>query len=362
MINQRTRRGFTLVELLVVIAIIGLLVGLLVPAVNSAREIARKAQCTNNMRNVAQAAIMHDTEKQYFPGRINFTLANNGVEVPVSWMTKVLPYLESQNVWDRVMDPTQAVPLANWNTVIAAIKDPSTIPPGARPWYATELAFATCPSDAQVSLIAARLSYVINAGIYDRAIGPNMNNWMVADGAVPGERRANGIAHVVPYNGSSGKVTAADVSKGDGLSSTVLISENVNAVSWPLLEEALVAMVWTAQDAWLPDSSNLTPGRQFGINKGRDRFLDDQLLTMSQTSPDELVTIARPSSNHSKGVNVAFCDGHVELMADDTQPWAYARRLSTSKQFARDPSMGGGWASIKVPVQVNPYPDDSNNY
>ena len=225
MINQRTRRGFTLVELLVVIAIIGLLVGLLVPAVNSAREIARKAQCTNNMRNVAQAAIMHDTEKQYFPGRINFTLANNGVEVPVSWMTKVLPYLESQNVWDRVMDPTQAVPLANWNTVIAAIKDPSTIPPGARPWYATELAFATCPSDAQVSLIAARLSYVINAGIYDRAIGPNMNNWMVADGAVPGERRANGIAHVVPYNGSSGKVTAADVSKGDGLSSTVLISE-----------------------------------------------------------------------------------------------------------------------------------------
>ncbi|MCA9148841.1 MAG: DUF1559 domain-containing protein [Planctomycetales bacterium] len=363
MVIQRTRKGFTLVELLVVIAIIGLLVGLLVPAINAARELARKAQCVNNMKQVATAAIMHDTEKQYFPGRLNFTLANNGVEIPVSWMAKLLPYMDSQNVWDAMVDPTQAVPMANWNTVITGISNPSALPAGSRPWYVTELPVATCPSDPQVSLIGARLSYVINSGIFDRAIDPtNMNRWLVSDDGTVGERRANGVAHVIPYSGGSGKVTQADISKGDGLSSTVLISENVNAVSWPLFEEGSVCMVWTSQTEWLPETSDLTLGRQYGINKGRERYLDDQLLTMSQSSPEQLVSLARPSSNHSKGVNVAFCDGHVEMLADDIQPWVYARRLSTNKKLAREPGVGGGWPGSLVPVQTNSYGDDSNNY
>jgi prepilin-type processing-associated H-X9-DG protein len=196
---------------------------------------------------------------------------------------------------------------------------------------------------------------VINAGIWDRDLGSNMNQWLVADGAVPGERRANGIAHVLPINSTAGRVDAAYISKNDGTSSTILLSENVNAISWPLLEEGTTAIVWTAQDAWLPPTQGLTQGRQYGINKAHDRYLDDQLLQQSISKPDELVSIARPSSNHSKGVNVAYCDGHVDFLADDVHPWIYARRMSISKANARVPS--GGF-SQPVPAQV--LPQDAN--
>ncbi len=64
----RNCAAFTLVELLVVIAIIGMLAALLMPAINSARESARQAQCMNNQRNMALAALQYATAKEYFPG------------------------------------------------------------------------------------------------------------------------------------------------------------------------------------------------------------------------------------------------------------------------------------------------------
>ena len=68
---SRTRRGFgfTLVELLVVIAIIGVLVGLLIPAVNYARQTARKGECLNNIRGIGQALMQYESDKESYPGR-----------------------------------------------------------------------------------------------------------------------------------------------------------------------------------------------------------------------------------------------------------------------------------------------------
>src|SRR5580704_1457814 len=81
MARRKTRirkSGFTLVELLVVISIIGMLVGLLLPAINNARESGRRTVCQNNMRNVSTALINYENSRNMFPGYLNVLVMNNG--------------------------------------------------------------------------------------------------------------------------------------------------------------------------------------------------------------------------------------------------------------------------------------------
>jgi prepilin-type N-terminal cleavage/methylation domain-containing protein len=114
-----SRKAFTLVELLVVISIIGMLVGLLLPAVQAAREAARRMQCTNNLHQIALAAHnFHDTFNAFPPGRIQprpGDIAENscGGSQP-TWLVRILPFLEQTNMasqWDYSMPyadhPTQ---------------------------------------------------------------------------------------------------------------------------------------------------------------------------------------------------------------------------------------------------------------
>jgi prepilin-type N-terminal cleavage/methylation domain-containing protein/prepilin-type processing-associated H-X9-DG protein len=349
------KQGFTLVELLVVIAIIGVLVALLVPAVNAARELARKGQCANNLRNLGQASIAHESDRGYYPGRINFVLSNPTQQfpvpqqIPVSWMAKLLPHMEQNNVWDMILnDP---VPMTNWNQVMDSLVNPSLNPPDTR-WFTTTLEVASCPSDPPTSQIPARLSYVINAGIWDQSLGNDMSQW--------NDLRANGVAHIIPYNGATGRVDMGFISKNDGTTSTLLLAENVNAISWVMLEEGATTMVWTTQEEWLPEGQNPVQGRQYAINKAHERFLDDQLLELARSSSNQLESIARPSAFHSGGVNVVFCDGHLEFLTNEIHPWVYARRLSTSSSQARHPDLGGWPNNIKVPAQVLPQDSKGN--
>src|SRR3954466_5388537 len=93
------RYGFTLVELLVVIAIIGVLVALLLPAVQSAREAARRAQCQNNIKNVAVAVLTYESSRKIFPQGMTFPKA---LEADVghlaffnaNWIINILANLE----------------------------------------------------------------------------------------------------------------------------------------------------------------------------------------------------------------------------------------------------------------------------
>ena len=87
-------------------------------------------------------------------------------------MAKLLPHMEQNNVWDMIMnDP---VPLNNWTLVLDSLANPALNPPGTR-WFTTNLEIASCPSDPAVSQIPARLSYVINAGIWDRTLGNDID-------------------------------------------------------------------------------------------------------------------------------------------------------------------------------------------
>ena len=86
---RKHRHGFTLVELLVVIAIIAILVALLLPAVNAAREAARRTQCTNNLKQIEIAVQLHHDALRLYPAGRTLTR-----QYGVSWAFQVLPYLE----------------------------------------------------------------------------------------------------------------------------------------------------------------------------------------------------------------------------------------------------------------------------
>ena len=107
--HQSNKNGFTLVELLVVIAIIGILIGMLLPAVQSVREAARRTTCLNNMRQIGLAAINFSTSKMRFPTNggnssvifqdnqgLNITAAESG-----SWTYQLLPLMEQENLFNR---------------------------------------------------------------------------------------------------------------------------------------------------------------------------------------------------------------------------------------------------------------------
>lgn len=136
---RRSSRGFTLVELLVVIAIIGILVALLLPAVQAAREAARRMQCGNNLKQIGLALHnYHDSYKHFPPARIRTN--NAGVNAwntnNISWLARILPQIEQQPLYDQInfeLWDGQAQP-AIYGVVLSPYRCPSDPGKGSFPW------------------------------------------------------------------------------------------------------------------------------------------------------------------------------------------------------------------------------------
>ncbi|MDZ4686123.1 MAG: DUF1559 domain-containing protein [Planctomycetaceae bacterium] len=133
------RRGFTLIELLVVIAIIAILIALLLPAVQQAREAARRTQCRNNLKQLGLALHnYHDTMNRFPPGYVmQFTAtADSDLNGNWSWATYLLPYIDQAPLYNKLNPGNQ--------TMAVCVAD---IAGGCRAGLQTPLAAFRCPSD-----------------------------------------------------------------------------------------------------------------------------------------------------------------------------------------------------------------------
>jgi prepilin-type N-terminal cleavage/methylation domain-containing protein/prepilin-type processing-associated H-X9-DG protein len=207
-------RGFTLVELLVVIAIIGVLIALLLPAVQAAREAARRMQCSNQLKQFSIALHnYHDTNDSFPAGNsriYNVYTAADGTVTTNHW-NGYSPLLMLMPFYEQVAVYTEATTGAN------AGKDPN----GSSPWNAT-VTILLCPSDSNGAAADGRVSYVFSLGDW-----PDKNN---DNNAASIFKPANPRGLFVRCVGAQSNYSWASVWYGmsalsDGTSNTVVFSE-----------------------------------------------------------------------------------------------------------------------------------------
>lgn len=192
MVSVRSRRGFTLIELLVVIAIIAVLIALLLPAVQQAREAARRTQCKSNMKQLGLALHNYLSTVSVFPPAACFSATSSSV----SWsmQARILPYIEQANLQN----------LANFNV---SYGDPVNAAVTG-----TRIAVLLCPSDPNDK---PRVSTTGGNNHYPISFGANRGTWFVWDPAT----QANGDGAF----GVNTKYSAASFT--DGMSNTIGLSE-----------------------------------------------------------------------------------------------------------------------------------------
>ena len=185
--SEKHSRGFTLVELLVVIAIIGLLVALLLPAVNAAREAARRVSCQNNLRQIGLAMHNYHSTYKQLPQQGSGTgiglqtnrwwrTGNDASHECLSALVGLLPFMEQQGLWSQISNPDTKTVTGAPPPATTRLTNPPRWPamgpnprnysrnPGYIPW-ATEIPGLRCPSDPGFGLPAlGRTNYALCLG------------------------------------------------------------------------------------------------------------------------------------------------------------------------------------------------------
>ena len=296
---MHSRRAFTLIELLVVIAIIGVLIALLLPAVQAARETARRMTCANNLKQLALAMHnYHDARKTFPPG----ALWKGGVlyEVPrTSYNIHLFPYIELGNVYDQIdFNVTGIVWYFGNNSRATACK--------AEMWL--------CPSDGlggefffEGSNYLARGNYfgMFNGFQVADLMTKSRNKWAMFD-----VNRATRLAEI-----------------RDGSSKTFMFVEGLTGP-----EGDARGNIWSDQPCGSQIFSELLPNSLLSDRCNAAPVWCKNLPLLNRPSigePDTLQNTCGARSMHPSGVNVALADGSVHFIHDevDTSPWRAAATI-----------------------------------
>jgi len=355
--------GFTLVELLVVITIVGVLVGLVLPALQVARESARRSGCQANTKQIGTALVHHDGTKGHLPGwrgtveRYTAAMVASGSTsiACVSWTVPILPALGNHE-------------LAAWYDRYTAGQDDAT---------RKRVASFICPTSGAEVPGPAALCYAVNAGTgaevfsgtaapFDQYRGDGVFLDSAGNvGTGPGAACFDAARAV--YNPA--RASLAQVTAGDGSASTLMLAERCG----PYAAADLVA--WSdnpraAQENNAKTSKHIfmhPPALPAG---GPDRWprastayrvINVTPATAPLGDDEQEFQMRYPSSRHlGKGVNVVFCDGHTAFLGEAIDSWVYAQLLtSNSKILETDPAKPGSrafrWQQCPGAGESRPY-------
>jgi prepilin-type N-terminal cleavage/methylation domain-containing protein/prepilin-type processing-associated H-X9-DG protein len=303
------RGGFTLIELLVVIAIIAVLIGLLSPAVQSAREAARRAQCINNFKQLALALHNYMESNNALPMGVpirSFLSVPTDDTVNHSLFVAVLPYLEQQPLFNAV----------NFDVSIFSVPN-RTIP-------ATQLSILCCPSDGGVwksrAVPDGWLDGPGGSTMYYSSYAGNAGTWQLwfQQEAQP-QPSMNGLFHV------ESAVRLAQVQ--DGASNTLLLGERAHGL---LDDESALGWHW-----WISGNYGDT---LFCTLWPMNPFRRDSQIAGASGDARISAYISGCSSMHPGGCNFAFADGSVRFLKDTIETWRYDQTTGLPVGVTFDPA------------------------
>lgn len=287
-------RGFTIVELLVAIGIVAILAALILPAVQAAREAARKTQCRSNLKQIGLALQNYVDAHRVFPLNTSFTHDVGPNSACRSWMQGILPFLEEQALHDEI--------------------DPSLSITQNMPWPAEPIAVYQCPSSGDPDVINLRSDMsdetLLGVTNYKACAGSNWGwgNFIVAappgpfSGSTDGYNQGNGLI----CEGRAGPVTRRISDVRDGLSNTFALGETVGA--------------WTKW-AWWYSQNGVTATCAIPMNYKVPGIALEENITNWENNYGFM-------SRHSGGGHFCMVDGSVRFVSDKIDLKTY-RALAT---------------------------------
>lgn len=343
--------AFTLVELLVVITIIGILISLLLPAVQSAREAARRIQCSNNVKQLALAAISHESAQGWFPtGGWRYDWLGHpdrgfGKKQPGGWIYNILPYVEQQSLHDLGTSGggmmIEEANMARIRTPIAMMNCPTRRLAQLHTFaaqFCSKYKLANCSSEE------ARADYAINGGDYLQWHFVSPANLDDADKM--SDSQWDDMSHQTGLSHQRSQVVISQVR--DGCSNTFLIGEKYinpehynDGLDWgdngPMYcGDELDLIRWTGMYGQTSDSTgNVT-------NLPRP----DSSAVPGVAEADYVQWFG---STHASVFNMSFCDGSVRSISYSIDAEIYRRLGNRQDGLAID----GSKLKIAVSIQLS---------